>query len=169
MNSLSHPEVIEALYRASQQGVQIKLNIRGICMLVPGIEGMSENIEVVSIVDRFLEHSRMFYFKNGGAEETYLSSADWMPRNLDRRVELLFPLQNRSVLSRARQILEACFRDNVKARILQPDGSYVRRSAKKGQEFRVQEYFAEQALRAAEADEPANRKEFQVRRKPSTS
>jgi polyphosphate kinase len=166
MNSLSHPEVIEALYRASQQGVRIKLNVRGICMLVPGISGMSENIEVVSIVDRFLEHSRVFYFKNGGAEEVYLSSADWMPRNLDRRVELLFPLQTRTLLTRGRQILEDYFRDNIKARVLQPDGSYVRRNAKKGQEFRVQAHFAEQAERAAQADEPANRKEFQVRRKP---
>ncbi len=168
MNSLSHPEVIEALYRASQQGVRIRLNIRGICMLVPGIDGLSENIQVISIVDRFLEHSRIFYFRNGGADEIYLSSADWMPRNLDRRVELLFPLQNRSLLKRGRQILESCFQDNVKARELQPDGTYVRRTPGGKEPFRVQEYFAEQAQRAANAEEPANRKEFNVRRKPPT-
>ncbi|MFW5729183.1 MAG: polyphosphate kinase 1, partial [Spirochaetota bacterium] len=169
MNSLSHPEVVEALYRASRQGVRIRLNVRGICMLVPGIAGQSENIEVVSIVDRFLEHSRMFYFRNGGAEEVYLSSADWMPRNLDRRVELMFPLQNRSLLKRGRQILEAYFRDNVKARELQPDGTYLRRAPDGKEPFRVQEYFAEEARRAATADEPANRKEFNVRRKPPSA
>jgi len=168
MNSLSHPEVIEALYRASQQGVRIKLNVRGICMLVPGVPGQSENIEVLSIVDRFLEHSRMFYFRNGGVDELYLSSADWMPRNLDRRVELLFPLQDRSLLKRGRQILEAFFRDNVKARVLQADGSYVRRRPDGATAFRAQQYFAEQAQAAADAEEPANRKEFDVRRRPSS-
>jgi polyphosphate kinase len=167
MNSLSHPDVIEALYRASQQGVRIRLNVRGICMLVPGVPGRSDNIRVVSIVDRFLEHARIFYFRNGGAEEIYLSSADWMPRNLDRRVELLFPLQNRTLLKRTRQILEAFFRDNVKARVLQPDGSYTRLKPENDEAFRVQQYFAEQARIAADAEEPANRKEFDVRRRPS--
>lgn len=169
MNSLSHPEVIEALYRASRQGVRIRLNVRGICMLVPGIPGQSENIEVVSIVDRFLEHSRIFYFRNGGAEELYLGSADWMPRNLDRRVELLFPLQDPDIRKRGRQILEAFFQDNVKGRVLQPDGSYVRRRPDGVEPFRAQEHFAELAQRAADAGEPANRKEFSVRRKPPRS
>ena len=91
MNSLADPEMISALYRASRAGVRVMLNVRGICMLVPGVAGMSENITVVSVIDRYLEHTRIFWFENGGADELYLSSADWMPRNLDRRVELMFP------------------------------------------------------------------------------
>jgi polyphosphate kinase len=94
MNSLAHPEIIKALYKASCNNVKIKLNIRGICMLVPGVKGLSENIQVTSIIDRYLEHSRICYFQNGGNEEIYLSSADWMPRNLDRRVEIMFPILN---------------------------------------------------------------------------
>ena len=90
-NSLEEPEICRALYRASQAGVKVLLNVRGICCLRPGIAGVSENIEVRSIIDRFLEHARVFYFRNGGHEEVYLSSADWMRRNLSKRLELLFP------------------------------------------------------------------------------
>ncbi|MFO8065259.1 MAG: polyphosphate kinase 1, partial [Spirochaetia bacterium] len=109
VNSLSHPEIIDALYRASQAGVKVMLNVRGICMLVPGVPGLSENITVVSIVDRFLEHGRAFYFENGGAEEMYLSSADWMPRNLDRRVELMFPVESAALKRRLKHVFEVTF------------------------------------------------------------
>ena len=102
MNSLVDEEMIRALYDASQAGVRIRLNVRGICCLRPGVKGVSETIEVVSIVDRFLEHSRIFHFRNGGDEEVYLSSADWMPRNLDRRIELLFPVGARPAAEGAR-------------------------------------------------------------------
>lgn len=167
INSLSHPEIIDALYRASQAGVQVKLNVRGICMLVPGVPGMSENITVVSVVDRFLEHARAFYFHNGGASDVYLSSADWMPRNLDRRVELMFPVESAPLKKRVRHVLEVFFRDNVKARVLQPDGSWVHSAPGDGQQpVRSQQVFYEEALAHAAAGEPANRKEFSVRRKP---
>jgi polyphosphate kinase len=92
MNSLVDEEMIRALYDASKAGVKIRLNVRGICCLRPGVKGVSETIDVISVVDRFLEHSRVFHFRNGGEDEVYLASADWMPRNLDRRIELLFPV-----------------------------------------------------------------------------
>ena len=168
LNSLSHPEIIDALYRASQAGVRVQLNVRGICMLVPGVPGMSENITVVSIVDRLLEHGRAFYFHNGGAWDVYLSSADWMPRNLDRRVELLFPVESMPLKKRVKQILEVCFRDNVKARALQPDGSWIRRAPRPGEPaVRSQQLFYDEAREHAAAGEPANRKEFSVRRRPA--
>ena len=91
VNSLQDPEICRALYRASQAGVKVRLNVRGICCLRPGVAGVSENIEVRSIIDRFLEHARVFYFRNGGHEEVYLSSADWMQRNLSKRLEMMFP------------------------------------------------------------------------------
>ena len=168
MNSLSHPEIIDALYRASQAGVEVLLNVRGICMLVPGVPGQSENITVVSVVDRFLEHTRAFYFYNGGAWEVYLSSADWMPRNLDRRVELMFPVDSAPLKKRVKHVLDVFFKDNVKDRILQPDGTWVRRSPSKGHaRVRSQEVFYREALDHAQAREPANRKEFSVRRGPA--
>ena len=140
MNSLSHPELIAAIYRASQAGVRIDLNVRGICMLIPGQRGISENVRVVSIIDRYLEHSRIFYFENGGDPEWYLSSADWMPRNLERRVELLFPVldkQNRKLLD---YFFSMYFADNVKAFEMQPDGSWHRKTLQQGQQpVRAQE------------------------------
>src|SRR5208282_1553567 len=114
--------VIEALYRASQAGVKIDLGIRGICCLRPGVSGLSENITVTSVVDRFLEHSRIFYFHQGGESLVFISSADWMPRNLDRRVELLVPVQDAACQARLISILKTTFQDNVKARRLKPDG-----------------------------------------------
>ncbi len=124
MNSLSDPEIIEALYEASRAGVPIKLNIRGICCLRPGVPDLSENITVISIVDRFLEHSRIFYFYHGGDERVYISSADWMSRNLNRRVELLTPVEDMRCKRMLISILDLYFRDTEKAKRLRSDGGY---------------------------------------------
>ncbi len=118
MNSLEDPTMIEKLYEASNAGVRLSLIIRGICCLIPGIKGMSENIEVISIVDRFLEHARIFIFHNDGDELFYLSSADWMKRNLDRRIEVGFPIYNKKIQGQLRSVLEFQLRDNVKARVI---------------------------------------------------
>jgi polyphosphate kinase len=164
LNSLADSEVIDALYRASRAGVQILLCVRGICTLIPGVPGLSENIQVRSVIDRYLEHSRIFYFANGGAEELYLSSADWMPRNLDRRVELMFPVLQDDIRARLRNGLEAYFRDNTQARLLGPDGNWRLQSPAPGESpFRVQEYLL--SISKAESPETA-RTEFLVRRPP---
>ncbi|MBV8859984.1 MAG: hypothetical protein JOZ02_23840, partial [Acidobacteria bacterium] len=127
INSLTDLRVIGALYDASRAGVSIDLIVRGVCMLRPGLEGVSENIRVRSIVGRFLEHSRAFYFHNGGAEEVYIGSADWMHRNLDRRVETLVPVKDQQLRKYLREVLpDAYLRDDVKARQLSADGSYAR-------------------------------------------
>ncbi len=118
MNSLEDPKMIAKLYEASEAGVRIQLIIRGICCLIPGIKGMSENIDVISIVDRFLEHARVFVFCNGGNELYYLSSADWMKRNLDRRIEVAFPIYDRGIRKQIRAILELQLNDTVKARVI---------------------------------------------------
>lgn len=133
LNALVDPELIEALYAASCKGVEIRLCVRGICCLKPGVKGLSENIVVTSVVDRFLEHSRLLYFLHGGQHEVFLSSADWMPRNLDRRVELLVPVTDPGCRRRALELLDTCLADNVKAWQLRPDGSYVRVSRPHGQ------------------------------------
>ncbi len=126
-NSLLDPDIVQSLYRASQAGVDIELIVRGICSLRPGIRGLSDRIRVRSIVGRFLEHSRIYYFENGGEPEVYLGSADWMPRNLHERVEVLFPLKNPLLRDRVvHEILAAYLADNVKARFLQNDGRYLR-------------------------------------------
>lgn len=127
LNSLVDKRMIKLLYEASQAGVRLDLLVRGICCLRPGVPGLSDGIRVISIVGRFLEHSRIYYFLNGGAEECYLSSADLMPRNLDRRVETFFPVQDPVLAKRLRhEILETYLRDNVKARLMGPDGNYQR-------------------------------------------
>jgi polyphosphate kinase len=127
MNALVDPEVIRALYRASQAGVKIELLVRGICCLRPGIPGTSENIQVLSVVDRYLEHARIFYFQAGGKKEVYLGSADWMPRNFIRRVEVMFPVEDPGLRDRVLdEILTVALADNVKARRLLSDGSYER-------------------------------------------
>ena len=127
MNALLDKNVVQALYRASQAGVQIDLIVRGICALRPGVRGVSDNIRVRSIVGRFLEHSRIYYFGNGGDEEIYIGSADWMPRNLYERVEVLVPLRDEMLRQRVRsEILDAYLADNRKARILLNDATYIR-------------------------------------------
>jgi polyphosphate kinase len=133
MNSLVDPEVIRQLYRASQAGVKIELIIRGICCLRPGVPGVSDNITVRSIVGRFLEHSRAFYFYHGGQELLYIGSADWMQRNLNRRVEAQVPIEDERLKRKVMTMLELMLRDNVKARILNADGSYCRVKRQPGQ------------------------------------
>ena len=148
MNSLIDEEIIGALYRASQSGVRIRLNVRGICALRPGLPGVSTNIQVVSIVDRFLEHARAYYFLNGGTEEVFLASADWMTRNLDRRVELMFPVEDPAHRATVTHVLASMFADNVKARCLNADGTYTRVAAPEGEPpRRVQVILQEEARR----------------------
>jgi polyphosphate kinase len=127
LNSLVDTAMIEELYLASQAGVPIQLIVRGICCLRPGVPGLSENIAAISIIDRYLEHARIYYFENDGQPEIFLASADWMPRNLDRRVEVGFPILAPELRQHVRQILDLQLSDNVKARVLQPDGTSVRR------------------------------------------
>ena len=148
MNSLIDEEIIAALYAASQAGVVIRLNVRGICALRPGVPAVSDTIEVISIVDRFLEHSRVYYFQNGGDDQVYLSSADWMTRNLDKRVELMFPIEDSGHKSSVLYALRAMFRDNVKARCLRADGTYERKEPAPGEQpFRVQQHLQDEARR----------------------
>lgn len=125
-NSLTDPKVIRALYKASQTGVKIELVVRGMCCLRPGVAGVSHNIQVRSIVGRFLEHTRVYYFLNGGDELVYLSSADWMERNLDKRVETCFPVEGKKLITRVKKELEAYLTDNTQAWVLQSDGRYLR-------------------------------------------
>ena len=148
MKSLIDDEIIGALYAASQAGVVIKLNVRGICALRPGVSGVSETIEVISVVDRFLEHSRIDYFLNGGDDQVYLSSADWMSRNLDKRVELMFPFEGPAHKNVVLYALRAMFRDNVKTRCLRSDGTYERETPAPGEQpFRVQPHLQDEAHR----------------------
>ncbi|MCM8529811.1 MAG: hypothetical protein NE330_01515, partial [Lentisphaeraceae bacterium] len=129
-NSISDPEIIKAFYKASNAGVKVKLNIRGVCMLVPGVKGQSENIEVISIVGRYLEHSRIYYFRNNGKEEMFLASADLMTRNLEKRVELMFKVIDTDHCDRIKKILETYFEDTLHAHILLKDGLYERKKSK---------------------------------------
>jgi polyphosphate kinase len=134
INGLLEPAVVKALYRASQAGVKIDLVCRGICALRPGVPGVSETVRVVSVIDRFLEHSRVFYFESGGNPEVYVGSADWMDRNLSRRVEVVFPIEQPDLKARViDEILGTTLADNVKARELRSDGTYARRTPAEGQ------------------------------------
>ena len=147
VNSLEDAEICRALYAASQAGVKVLLNVRGICCLRPGVSGVSENIEVRSIIDRFLEHARVFYFRNGGHEEVYLSSADWMRRNLSKRLELLFPVIDPKIRRRLIEALTVYFADNANAWRLASDGTY-QRVARKGPRMRAQQKFYRDAVAA---------------------
>ncbi|HEX7153083.1 MAG TPA: polyphosphate kinase 1 [Thermoanaerobaculia bacterium] len=165
LNSLLDPQVIQALYDASRAGVKIDLVVRAMCALVPGIEGVSENIRVMSIVDRFLEHSRIVRFENGGAPELFLSSGDWMPRNFKNRVEVTFPLLDRDVRARAEQVLEIVLADTASSWELQADGTWLRRN---GGNFSSQARFIEitraESVRLGPYDEAMD-EPLKVRRK----
>lgn len=161
MNSLCDRDIIAALYRASAAGVKIDLIIRGICCLKVGIPGISENITVRSIVGNFLEHARIFYFYSGGNEEVYMGSADWMPRNLDKRVEIVFPVEDEKIKKDVMHILEIQMADNVKAHILQPDGSYEKIDKRGKVLICAQDYFCEEATKKAQVVlEPADTRIF---------
>ena len=152
-NSLQDPDIIAALYTASEAGVEILLNVRGICCLIPG-EKFSKNIQVVSVIDRFLEHARLFYFHQGGDPQVFISSADWMTRNLEKRVELMVPIDQKAIKRRLIRILETFFKDNQNAYHILPDGTSKPITPKKGEKpFRAQVYFYQQAKRTAKARE----------------
>jgi polyphosphate kinase len=154
VNSLQDPEIIDALYKASRAGVEIKLNVRGICCLKPGDPKHSKNIEVVSIIDRYLEHARLFHFLHGGDSKVYISSADWMTRNLEKRLELMIPIEEPALKRRLVRILDTFFQDNSQASLLLPDGTSQRIARAKGRKpFRAQEHFHQQAKKAAKARE----------------
>ena len=148
MNSLCDPGIIESLYEASAAGVKIQLIVRGICCLKVGIPGVSENIEVRSIVGNFLEHSRIFYFFNDGEEELYMGSADWMPRNLDRRVEILFPVLDDELKKRVRHILDVELADTLKAHVLHADGNYEKVDRRGKAALSSQDVFCKEAMEA---------------------
>jgi polyphosphate kinase len=152
VNTLTDEEMIDHLYRASQAGVKVQLNVRGVCCLRPGVKGLSENISVVSVIDRYLEHARICAFLNGGNEKVYIASADWMPRNLDRRVELMVPIVDKEARKTVFRILKTYFKDNQKAKRLLPDGSYEQVKTDKTP-FRSQEAFFRQACEAARGKE----------------
>jgi polyphosphate kinase len=141
VNSLGDPQIIRTLYKASREGVRIQLLVRGICCLRPGLPGVSEKIEVTSVVGRFLEHSRIYYFNNGGEDDMYIGSADLMPRNIDHRVEVLVPILDRGLVRSLREdVLAVYLSDNVKARYMLPSGAYTRKKAGSGPKVNSQEY-----------------------------
>jgi len=148
LNALVDQEIIEKLYEASCAGVKIDLIVRGICCLRPGIPDLSENIRVVSIVGRFLEHSRLYYFENAAEPVLYLSSADWMPRNLVRRVEIAFPIEDPGLRKELiQEVLPAFLNDRIKSRQLQPDGTYIRLHPEKDQPASQAQLFFRQISR----------------------
>jgi len=166
MNSLTDVNIVKALYAASQAGVKISLCIRGICTLIPGIPGVSENIRVISVIDHYLEHSRIYYFSNGGADELYCASADWMTRNLEHRVEILFPIQDEKLRSELVDILNDYFYDNCNTSVLDKDGKWTKLLPAAGEKpFRVQKEMLSRAADASEKRGPA-KLEYTVRRSP---
>jgi polyphosphate kinase len=165
VNSLVDPEIINALYAASQAGVTVRLNVRGICCLRPGVPGLSENITVVSIVDRYLEHARILRFHHGGDDLVFISSADWMPRNLDRRIELFVPIEDPPSRARLISILETYFDDNAKSRVLTSTGKYERFKGRKKRR-RSQERLYEEAVKLVKNAEQARQTAFEPHRAP---
>ncbi|MBQ8318654.1 MAG: RNA degradosome polyphosphate kinase [Lachnospiraceae bacterium] len=153
MNSLCDPVIIKALYEAANAGVKIELIIRGICCLKTGIKDLSENITVRSIVGNFLEHSRIFYFYNNGFEDVYMGSADWMPRNLDKRVEITFPVEDEDLKKKVIEILHIQLADTLKAHIMQPDGSYEKQDLRRRDKLEAQTFFCKQAMNTASDEE----------------
>lgn len=164
VNSLCDRDIIGALYEASCAGVSIDLIVRGICCLKAGIPGLSENISVRSIVGNFLEHSRIFYFENDGSPEIYMGSADWMPRNLDRRVEIMFPILDERLREKAMHILQVQLDDNLKAHVLQPDGTYQKIDRRGKMPVGAQDTFCREAAEAItrihESQDPVNARVF---------
>jgi polyphosphate kinase len=154
MNALEDRQMIAALYEASQAGVKIRLNVRGICCLRPGIKGISENISVISIIDRYLEHARIFWFRQGGKPAVFIASADFMNRNLSKRVELLTPVEDREARKRLQHILEVHFADTARGRVLKADGTWHLPQVTAAKARRSQEQFArEMAKRARQSNE----------------
>jgi polyphosphate kinase len=163
LNSLVEESLIGALYEASQAGAKIDLIVRGICCLRPGVPGVSENIRVISIVGRFLEHSRIYFFGNGGKPKVYLGSADWMPRNLFRRVEVVFPVRDPNLRKRVTdEILPTYLADCVKARELGEDGVYRRTQCQRGKESQAQLTFRNLARQAANRSVDKNKASFEI-------
>ena len=147
MNALVDPDIIVELYKASQAGVQIDLIIRGICCLIPGIEGVSDNIRVISIIGRFLEHSRIFYFHNEGDRPLYyIGSADWMPRNLDRRVEAVVPIEDDTLRKRIDTFIDICLNDDRQAWEMRSDGTYVQKQPARGDQRSTHKTLMEKAI-----------------------
>jgi len=153
------------LYEASSAGVKVRLNIRGICCLIPGKKGLSENIKVISVVDRVLEHARLFRFQHGGDELLFMSSADWMSRNLNRRVELMVPVTSRDCKARLSQILDSYFADNVAATELQTNGEYLPVKKKKKSTFRAQGHLQKEAEQIFQAASNSSGSVFETHRK----
>lgn len=165
LNSLVDGDIIESLYAASQAGVTIRLNVRGICCLRPGVPGLSERITVLSVVDRYLEHARIFRFHRGGDDQVYFSSADWMPRNFDRRIELMVPVEDTPSKARLIETLEAGLQDTAKGRLLLPDGTYASNRPGRGQKaFRSQKALYDAACRRAEDARQDKRTVFEPHR-----
>ena len=161
MNALVDQTLIDKLYQASNAGVVVDLNIRGICVLAPGIKGLSENISVTSIVGRYLEHARIFYFHHGGNEKVFIASADWMPRNLDKRFELMVPIEAPQLRKVMISILKTYLADNVKSWHLKSDGEYYRNNLKKGKSINAQERFYRDACASANQKNQLRRTRFE--------
>ena len=167
LNALGDKEIIDALYDASQKGVTVRLIVCGLCCLKPGVKGVSDSIRVVNIVDRFREHARVFHFHHGGDERVFISSADWMPRNLDRRVELLVPVQDPVAKRRLVNVLETYLKDNTKIAVVQSDGSLKReKPAAKKARIRSQEVLYQKAVTAVKQAEQSRRTVFEPHRAP---